>query len=258
MREHLVRDSDAVAEQFVGPLVLTLDKVAEAAQLADGHHLDVNVVGPVDAVDTLEKLMTSLDNVTVTGAEFKLGEEYEHTVDSGISRAVEFKAAHPEVDVYLELPFAEVTDTSLGRLAEGNVNLKFRTGGVRQELFPTPQQVVTVIEKALAHDLRFKFTAGLHRAMRYRDGETGFQHFGFANIAATIDALQRGASHQQALEILESDDTSAVIDRVADTDSQWRKAFVSFGTCSVPEPTETLKDLGLMRPETFERLVIDN
>lgn len=85
--------------------------------------------------------------------------------------------------------------------------------------------------------------------MRYVNPATGFQHFGFLNIAAATAALNRGAGTHHALQLLNSDDPVAVAAE-ATAEPSWRDRFSSFGTCSVSEPAETLSELGLMDQNT--------
>ncbi len=249
--EHIRRAADPVASRFVGPLVLPVGQVEKAIELAGSSAIDINVVGPAEQIDDLKKIMSA--NTTdsrVVGAEFKLGSL---EAPEALKAVADFASENSGIEVYLELPYEQVTDENLDFLAQHGINLKFRTGGVTADLFPSDTELVDVIDKALHHELAFKFTAGLHRAMRYTDEETGFDHFGFANIGAAIDTLQRGGSRDDALAALNSTDSDAVSEKITAGDTEWREAFRSFGTCSVPEPTGTLRDLGLMRPETVER-----
>lgn len=252
VREHLRRAENQTTDEFIGPLILSLDKVEEAARLADGNPLELSIVSAAANLTQLSTMLNHLrehhPGVTVTALELKIGE----SPIEDIVRIAEFTNGDLSAEVFIELPYPAVTEENLRALAQAGLSLKFRTGGIRQELFPTPEQVIDVIEKASAHGLRFKLTAGLHRAMRYVDPETGFPHFGFLNIAAATAALNEKVSAEQALTLLNSDDPEPVI-RALGIDDNWRERFASFGTCSVSEPADTLADLGLLNRATAEQ-----
>ena len=56
-------------------------------------------------------------------------------------------------------------------VAARSCRLKFRTGGVTADAFPTEAEVAAWIAAALDRELPFKCTAGLHNAVRHRDAE---------------------------------------------------------------------------------------
>lgn len=250
VRDHIRRAADEVTDAFIGPLILPLDKVAEAATLAARKPLELSVVVPTGGLTDVDKLLEELapTATTIKALEVKVGED----AAAGITEVAEFTATHPELEVFVELPYAEVTEENLAALEAAGLALKFRTGGVKQELFPTPGQVIDVLGRAVDVGLPFKLTAGLHRAMRYTDEQTGFRHFGFANIAAATAALRGGSSANQALNVLDSDDSDIVAEALGG-ETRWRESFTSFGTCSVSEPVETLAQIGLVSAETAAR-----
>ena len=86
-------------------------------------------------------------------------------------------ALDEETPVYVELPQADATPAWLAAadvVAEGEHRLKFRTGGLEVDKFPTPEQLAGWIDAALDRETPFKCTAGLHHAIAHRDHETGF------------------------------------------------------------------------------------
>lgn len=249
VEEHVRYSQDPVTREFIGPLVLPLDKVEEAVSLAAGAPLGVSVVVTAERLAEVESLVSSSwegDPVlTIDAVEIKAGAD----TAGGIDKAVAFRSQHPSIEVFVELPAAEITDTSATELKRQGLALKFRTGGIEKHLFPSAGQLVDVLDTAVRAGLPFKLTAGLHRAMRYTDVETGFDHFGFLNIAAATAALRNGRDKQQALELLDSDDANAVATEAAQHPG-WRDSFLSFGTCSMVEPTETLGDIGQLSVES--------
>lgn len=236
---------DPIARKFLGPLVLPLDKVAEAVSLADNTPLAISIVVTVNQISEVGKLLDGESGVEVKSLEVKVGED----VAAGIESAAKFKSKHPMVDVFVELAAPNVNNAFVTDLKRFGLALKFRAGGIKKELFPSPKELLEVLDVAVQAGLPFKLTAGLHRAMRYTDSETGFQHFGFLNIAAATAVLRTGGNRQKALELLNTDDTDAVITEI-NREPNWRESFLSFGTCSLVEPTETLGQLGQLSRES--------
>ena len=126
--------------------------------------------------------------------------------------------------------------------------LKLRTGGETPEAFPDDSQLATALADAVAQELRFKLTAGLHHAVRHSDPATGFEHHGFLNVVLAVHAAQSGSGDLDAW--LGERDPSVVAAAVADLDEaargQVRSRFLSFGTCSITDPIDDLRGLGLL------------
>jgi hypothetical protein len=128
--------------------------------------------------------------------------------------------------------------------------LKLRTGGETADAFPDDARLAAALTDSLEQDLRFKLTAGLHHAVRHTDPATGFEHQGFLNVVLAVHAVQSGASDDVAAAILGERDASVVAAAVAELDEaargQVRSRFLSFGTCSISEPIDDLRGLGLL------------
>jgi len=154
-----------------------------------------------------------------------------------------------ETPVYVELPhvansgrWLEAADV----VAEHELRLKFRTGGLEAELFPHPHALSRWIEAALDRETPFKCTAGLHNAVAHTDPVTGFDHHGFLNILAATEACLAGGD---VLGVLTERDPATVAALAAKVPVGTRRWFTSFGSCSVLEPLEDLANLGLLEPE---------
>lgn len=243
VEEHVRYSQDPVAREFIGPLVLPLDKIEEAVSLADGTSLGVSVVVIADRLPEVSAL--TKPSLIIEAVEVKVGND----AADDISKAAAFRAQHPDTDVFVELPAVEVTDDSVAELKRQDLALKFRTGGIKKHLFPSAGQLVDVLDTTVRAGLPFKLTAGLHRAMRYTDTATGFEHFGFLNIAAATAALRNGRGRQTALDLLDTDNAKAVTVETMQ-DPHWRDSFRSFGTCSLGEPTQTLGDIDQLGAES--------
>jgi len=154
-----------------------------------------------------------------------------------------------ETPVYVELPhvansgrWLEAADV----VAEHELRLKFRTGGLEAELFPHPHALGRWIEAALDRETPFKCTAGLHNAVAHTDPETGFEHHGFLNILAATEAALAGSDVPA---VLAERDAATVADLAGKLPDSTRRWFTSFGSCSVLEPVEDLVNLGLVDAE---------
>jgi hypothetical protein len=154
-----------------------------------------------------------------------------------------------DVTVYVEPP--RVVDrpaagwlAAADELALRELPLKFRTGGVTADAFPTPAELAASIDAALDRELPFKCTAGLHHAVRQVDPETGLTHHGFLNVLAATRACLDGGDGGAVLAAV---DAGAVLEGLDDDVlARTRRWFTSFGSCSILEPHDDLVELGLI------------
>ncbi|MBE1501806.1 hypothetical protein H4696_008906 [Amycolatopsis lexingtonensis] len=142
--------------------------------------------------------------------------------------------------VYVEIPRDERRGPLLRALAGTGHRAKFRTGGVRAELYPDEAELAGAIRAAVAAGVPFKATAGLHHALRNTDPDTGFEQHGFLNL------LLAAADPDRAEALLAERDGPAVAALVRDLPAGVRARFTSFGTCSITDPLTELAELGLL------------
>src|SRR3954447_20439317 len=154
-----------------------------------------------------------------------------------------------DVPVYVELPHVGNTASWFGaadEVAAAELRLKFRTGGLEASAFPAAHALARWIDAALDRETPFKCTAGLHNAVRHT-GEDGFEHHGFVNVLVATRRLFDGGSVDDAVEVLEQRDGTALVAAARELDlAGARRWFTSFGSCSVAEPWSDLHDLGLV------------
>ena len=168
------------------------------------------------------------------------------------------------LNAFFEIPHRDDPSELIGKVAAAPeyIFAKIRTGGVTEDLIPTPQEVARFISRCGELNAGFKATAGLHHPLRgdYRlsyepDAQLGTM-FGFVNIFVAAcfafsghsdsDLIQRIliASNSNQFEFLENellfDGHSVSIDQIVDIRSN--KA-ISFGSCSFDEPTIELFEL---------------
>jgi hypothetical protein len=159
----------------------------------------------------------------------------------------------PDLDVFVEVPR---DDRRLPVLAaiKGRHRAKFRTGGVRAELYPDEAELAAALAAAVAAGVPFKATAGLHHAVRNTDPGTGFEQHGFLNLLLATDALLHGGNETDARALLSERDDERIADLAHGLEGARaravRGAFTSFGTCSVTEPLDELIGLGLITTPT--------
>ena len=245
VRDHVARRSSPVLPA-VGPAVLALADLPQAREVAAGLDLtdrvEVSVVTPAGALH--EALRTAEEvhpQLRVVALELKT----DPTDRDTWTRQIREAATVDGLPVFVELTAGQVADGALDLLAGTGLALKYRTGGIEAHLFPTPEELGEVLTAAVAADLPFKLTAGLHEAIRYTNPDTGFTHHGFLNIALATEAARSGAGREVVADWLAETDPARLGQAAAASDGVWRESFTSFGTCSVDEPADSLRRLEL-------------
>ena len=152
--------------------------------------------------------------------------------------------------LYIELPQTGTSPAWLAAadaVAEAESHLKFRTGGLEADLFPEAPKVAAWIDAALDRETSYKCTAGLHRAVRHRDHETGFEHHGFLNLLLASRRAFDGGTVAEVAEVLDDHYTNDLVALARTSDlAGARRWFTSYGSCSVSEPRDELLALGLL------------
>ena len=267
-REH--RRSDWAG--LVGPFVVSdvaLPDLIEAVLASSGEPLAVSVVvtGGAGAIEPAVRWAGRAEELELAAVELALRDEEDLPRNARrVTTVVDQLRAAGDLDddtpVYVEPPRptgAEPTSSWLSALDEVaalDLGLKFRTGGVTADAFPSSGELATCLEAALDRELRFKCTAGLHHALRHRDDETGFWHHGFLNVLLATRCALDGGSAADVAGVLDTTDAAEVRRTLASAGSDGlasaRRWFTSFGSCSVLEPLEDLVDLGLVEAADVE------
>jgi hypothetical protein len=247
--DHVERRANKLHDA-VGPAVLKLEDLPGAQQIASGLNLDGRPIA-VSAVTPAGQLQASLEaakeiepQLRMVAIELKTDPSDKDIWTAQIQQA----AAASGIQVYVELTHEQVAASALELLAGTDLRLKYRTGGLEAHLFPTPEQLAAVLAQTIAASVPFKLTAGLHEAIRYTNPVTGFTHHGFLNIAMATEAALQGEGMERVAGLLAATDASALAELASDSAGTWREFFISFGTCSVAEPAESLAGLGLFPP----------
>ena len=256
--EHAAHRSSEYAG-LVGGFVVSDVKVADLAKLATGPDpLAVNLVvtGGAGAIEPAVTWVGRSEGLELRAVEFALRDEEDLAHNAGrLVKVVDsLGEALDDVPVFAEPPIPRGMPShgwlaALDELAAREISLKFRTGGLSEDLFPTSSQLASCIEASLDRELPFKCTAGLHHAVRHRDKASGFEHQGFLNVLlATRTSLDGGGSEEVARVLDETDGAVLASRLTADPDvaARTRRWFTSFGSCSVLEAHEDLVELGLL------------
>lgn len=233
---------------LVGPLVLAESALPQLGPLVRPDlplRLSVTLPGGPAGLDgvisTCAGLPVELSSVEVVVPEGVVPVEFFERLAAGVGGR--------ELDVYVEVPRDARSAEIIGGL-QGRYRAKFRTGGVRAELYPSVEELAASLAAVICAGIPFKATAGLHHALRNTDPETGFVQHGFLNLLVAADALLAGGSELDAQGLLAERDGAIVAERVRAVDvaavERTRRAFTSFGTCSVTEPLAELIELGIV------------
>jgi hypothetical protein len=219
--------------------------VGGAGDGAGPPRLGIGLVGPLTVV--AGALAAAGDQVEVCQIEAPVAKRGEDPMP-GIRG---FLAVANGLTGYAEVPLTWGLLAALDALAEARsggqrVAPKFRTGGLAAELFPTPVELAAVICACRDRALPFKLTAGLHHALRHTDPETGFLHHGFLNVLAGALTAAEGAEAADVAEVLATTDAVPLVEAVRARLDLDRPLWIGYGTCSVDEPLDDMRRLGLL------------
>ncbi|KQQ08505.1 hypothetical protein [Rathayibacter sp. Leaf296] len=239
-----LQESPVLSQRFVLPS-------RRLQELRDSLHEDdrfaVSVIVPPDASAVADVLsVTGSDpRLALVGVEVALPTTWRSDPDA-LTRALTPVGA--DVPVYVEIPTGPDADAALDLLARHGWSAKVRCGGVRAELFPTAEQLASALLGCVSRGVPLKATAGLHHAVRYLDGATGFTHFGFLNILLAVGRAAAGAGQAAVVDALETSDPTELVAALTGPvpTSRARDFFVSYGSCSTSEPLEDLSALNLL------------
>lgn len=236
---------------LVGPLLLPATALATLAPLLDSDEpFGVGVVGDVP-IGRLPALLDGADpRIRVRQLEVAVAKRGEDP-QPGLAALLDLARGRDELDVYAELPLTwgllRALDTVARERAAGHpIAVKFRTGGLAAELFPTPVELAAVICACRDRDLPFKLTAGLHQAVRHVDPETGFTHHGFVNVLVATSVAVAGGEVTDVSELLAATEAGHLMQPAWDIRDRPRQLWRGFGSCSVLEPVTDLIRLGLV------------
>ena len=201
--------------------------------------VDTGTAGVLDAVDAVaHESHLVLRGVEVPLRGSPLGENARRTV-----AALDAALGGPDDDepAYIEVPREPGWEAALDVIADSGYRAKLRTGGPSADAVPSDDEVAAFVLACLDRGIPFKFTAGLHHAVR-RPSEHGF-----LNVLLAAGTAVGGASAAEVTEALSIDDGARLAAAVgALPAASVRRWFASYGSCSIAEPLSELIGLGLV------------
>jgi hypothetical protein len=150
--------------------------------------------------------------------------------------------APPGLPAYVEVPIEDL-ERELDVLAQARaggtpVGGKVRCGGRR---VPSDDELAAVLQGCAERGLPLKATQGLHSAIR-----TDSQH-GFLNLLIACAAALRVGDVKAALAEQSTEAVLAALPDAALAREVRNNLLVSYGTCSLSEPVDELRALGLLQ-----------
>jgi hypothetical protein len=230
-------------------MAMTLARIGTVAGLGLSIVADTGLPRLGEAVAALRDAGAEVRRVEVAVA--KRGED----PVPGVRRLIAAAEGLPGVALNAEVPLTggllDALDViAAGDDATGRAGVTFRVGGLAAELFPPPSVLAGVICACRDRALRFTVSAGLRRALRHSDHETGFAHHGVLNMLAACLVAAAGASPGAVAERLASHDPVALVEVVRAARDAPRPLWTAFATGRV---ADSLSDL-----ELFELLSRDS
>jgi hypothetical protein len=235
---------------LIGPLLVPATAIGSVGPLLGAdERIAVGLIGDTGLAGLSAALGSADSRLTIRQVEVavaKRGEDPEPGLADLISGIDGMRS-------YAEIPLTPgllgALDTVARARRDGiDIAVKFRTGGLAAELFPTPIELAAVICACRDRELPFKLTAGLHHAIRHADPETGFVHHGFLGIlAGTLAAVHDVAEVADVAALLASTDPVPLVETIRPHLDGARPLWIGFGTCSIPEPLADLDRFGLLR-----------
>ena len=139
---------------------------------------------------------------------------------------------------YVEVPRDRVDQLDL--LAGTGRGAKLRTGGPRDDAFPSVGEVAAFLTACTERDLGYKCTAGLHSAVRHPP------YHGFLNVLLAAHAATTGGDVHGALSEKDGAALAAAAEAVPPDEAVLtRRRYAGYGSCSIDEPVADLTALGL-------------
>jgi hypothetical protein len=246
---------EAWYEALIGPLIVPAAEIGATA-LRDAGPLAIGLVGPTDVVArAIEDKAAALTVRQIESPVAKRGEDPMPGLLAFLSLLDRHAAERTCGHGYAEVPLTFGLMAALDHLGErrgagADVAVKFRTGGLAAELFPTPVELAAVICACRDRELPFKLTAGLHHAVRQTDPETGLVHHGFLNVLVATLAAAEGGEPVDLAEILGTIDTLPLVEAARAGLGRDRPLWIGFGSCAIDEPLGDLTTLGLLTGDT--------
>lgn len=249
VHEHF-RWKSSVDARFTGSFICSdgrLDEMLNALP-AGAPRLDLAMVVPQGAA----ALQGALRRLGQTSRQLQLSAVELPAPSTGLPQTIDALDRRLPAGVlgYVEVPWRNDVATATTVLAAGSYRAKLRVGGTTREAYPDEQSLAAALAACVTAGVPFKLTAGLHHATRHFDPSTGFEHHGFLNVLVAVAEGVDGAPAPALARTLAQRDPEVLVQAVRSLSparmAQVRRAFVSFGTCSLADPLDDLRALRLL------------
>ncbi len=242
---------------LLGPLLVPTSAFAELARIRDREGVEVALVADA-GLDRLAGAVVDLTRVgiTVQRVEAAVAKRGEDPLP-GLRRLLEIGERLHGVPLFAEIPLTWGLIEALDVVAEtadasAPVAAKFRIGGLAAELFPTPVALAGVICACRDRNIRFKLGAGLQRAVRHNDPETGFTHHGVLNVLAACLTSAAGASLGTVADHLAATDAVPLVELVRAGRTLTRPLWTGFNSWLPGDLLPELRAFSLIGPDTAQ------
>jgi len=234
-----------------------------------------------DFIDTLKSdleqinnFLNSNSNFSAKALELALPADLAFSNNQQIKKDIIYQAIELISDYnlppFFEVPYApdwELAVENLSSILSQNNNeknykfpssFKIRCGGVKPEMTPPTDYIVSAIHSTAKHKISLKATAGLHHPFNhYNDSLGGIMH-GFVNVFTAIILNHKYDINNKKLKTL-IDDQNPDNFKWNNQSLSWneftvhtteiensKKIISSYGSCSFDEPLDDLKQLNLI------------
>ncbi len=243
--------------ELVGPLVVRASATHELERIGGVQALEVAVVADT-GMDRIPAAVAALHRAgaqvcRVEAAVAKRGEDPVPGLTQLLTVAQTLGRTHRPIAVHAEIPLTSGLLEALDVLAgaaplPGPLGAAFRVGGLAGELFPSPVVLAGVICACRDRGLRFSVSAGLDRALRHSDHETGFSHHGVLNVLGACLAAEAGAGQAAVAERLAVNDGAVLTETVLAAAALPRPLWTSFTATQVDDIVTDLRLLDIIAP----------
>ena len=221
---------------MVGPLLVPVSATAALERVVAGTaaalvpDLAVALVArpgvPVAEVETAVTVLGAASGIATVGVEMAWSPQWREARLGGLP-------------LTLEVGRDEDQPAALDDLrGEAGAQAKFRTGATPTWDWPDEDELASFILAAVARDVSFKLTGGLHHLVRATH-EEGDQH-GLLNVVLAVHLAVTGATVEAVTTVLAERDTDTIVQRTGligpDEAALLRKAFTPYGCCEVTDP----------------------
>jgi len=258
IEDHRSRRASARHGEVIGALVVRASAVPDLLRVAAIDGLEVAVIADT-GLERLGAVVNQLHaaRVLVRRVEVAVAMRGEDPVPGvrrliAVAGALSTEGTGGQVAVHAEIPLAGGMLDALDLLAgaDAATGATFRIGGLAAELFPAPATLAGVLCACRDRGLRFTVNAGLHRALRHNDPETGFTHHGVLNLLAACLLAAAGASVPLVAERLTATDPLPLLEIVRARRDSPRPLWTAMTSGRVDDLIADFTGLGLLPQAT--------